>query len=67
MDGLLSFLDMGGYAAFVWPCFALAAVLMTWVFVGSHRELKQRERRMEQLRALSPRRRRPDAGEEAAS
>jgi heme exporter protein CcmD len=24
------FLHMGGYAAFVWPCFALAAIVLAW-------------------------------------
>jgi heme exporter protein CcmD len=24
------FLAMGGYGAFVWPCFALAAVVLAW-------------------------------------
>jgi heme exporter protein D len=63
MQGIATYLEMGGYAAYVWPCFALAAGLLGWIFLASHRELKQRERRMAELRAASPRRRRA-AGEE---
>jgi heme exporter protein CcmD len=25
-----SFWEMGGYARYVWPCFALAAVVLAW-------------------------------------
>ena len=31
------FLDMGGYGAYVWPCFALAAVVMAWNVVAARR------------------------------
>ncbi len=65
MEALRSFFEMGGYAAFVWPCFALAAVLLGYLFAASRRELKSRERRMQALRAASPRRRRRGAGQEA--
>jgi heme exporter protein D len=58
MESIATFLDMGGYAAFVWPCFGLTALVLGWIFVASHRELKARERRLEELRAASPRRRR---------
>jgi heme exporter protein D len=68
MDSVSAFLDMGGYAAFVWPCFGLVALVMVWIFVASQRELKRRERRVERLRALSPRRRRQATeAEEGAS
>jgi heme exporter protein CcmD len=30
-------LRMGGYAAFVWPCFALAAVILAWNVVAARR------------------------------
>ena len=35
MEALRSFFEMGGYAAFVWPCFALAAVLLGYLFAAS--------------------------------
>jgi heme exporter protein CcmD len=31
------FLHMGGYAAFVWPCFALAAVVLAWNVAAARR------------------------------
>jgi len=31
------FLGMGGYAAFVWPCFALAAVVLAWNIAAARR------------------------------
>jgi heme exporter protein D len=31
------FLRMGGYAAFVWPCFALAAVVLVWNIAAARR------------------------------
>jgi heme exporter protein CcmD len=30
-------LRMGGYAAFVWPCFALAAVILAWNVAAARR------------------------------
>ena len=33
------FLHMGGYAAFVWPSFALAAVVVAWNVVAARRLL----------------------------
>ena len=31
------FLHMGGYAAYVWPCFALAAAVLAWNVVAARR------------------------------
>jgi heme exporter protein CcmD len=31
------FLSMGGYAAFVWPCFFLTAVVLVWNVVAARR------------------------------
>ena len=31
------FLRMGGYAAFVWPSFALAAVVVAWNVIAARR------------------------------
>jgi heme exporter protein CcmD len=30
-------LDMGRYGAFVWPCFALAAVVLAWNVIAAWR------------------------------
>ena len=40
MNSLSAFLDMGGYAAFVWPSFGLSAFLLIGIFVASVRTLK---------------------------
>jgi heme exporter protein CcmD len=31
------FLRMGGYAAYVWPCFALAAAVLAWNVFAARR------------------------------
>lgn len=33
------FFAMGGYAAFVWPCFLLTAVVLVWNVVAARRML----------------------------
>jgi heme exporter protein CcmD len=32
-----NFLDMGGYGVYVWPCFALAAIVLAWNVVAARR------------------------------
>ncbi len=39
MDTLSSFLDMGGYAAFVWPGYGLSAVILVGIAILSVRSL----------------------------
>ena len=34
---LTEFLAMGGYGAFVWPCFTLTAVVLLWNVVSARR------------------------------
>ena len=41
---------MGGYAAFVWPAFAIAGVVMTVLWAASWRTLRAREAEFEALR-----------------
>jgi heme exporter protein D len=31
------FLHMGGYAAYVWPCFGLAAAVLAWNILSARR------------------------------
>jgi heme exporter protein D len=45
------FLAMGGYAAFIWPAYAVAAVLLTGLLAVSWRSMRQREALVESLRA----------------
>lgn len=43
---MASLLDMGGYAAFVWPAYALAAAVLAAIGVGSWRALRAAEREL---------------------
>jgi len=44
------FLTMGGYAAFVWPAYGVAAVLLVGLLVLSLRSMRQRETLVDSLR-----------------
>ena len=41
MDSINEFLDMGGYAAFVWPSYLIVAGVMAALWLASRRRLKQ--------------------------
>jgi heme exporter protein D len=56
MDRLTDFLAMGGYAVFVWPAFALTAVVMIGLLVSTLRRLRANERLLAQMQAAAPRR-----------
>lgn len=49
VESIITFLDMGGYAAFVWPAFAITAVVMILLLVASRRSLAARERALKAL------------------
>ena len=51
MSSLTDFLAMGGYAPFVWPAFAAAAIIMVALVVFSGRALRANEATLEALRA----------------
>ena len=36
-----AFFSMGGYAAFVWPCYLLTAVAMAWIGYASWKKAKK--------------------------
>lgn len=44
------FLVMGGYAAFIWPTYGVAAVLLVGLLVLSLRSMRQREALVDSLR-----------------
>lgn len=44
------FLAMGGYAAFIWPTYGVAAVLLVGMLVVSLRSMRQREALVDSLR-----------------
>ena len=66
----MSFFEMGGYAAYVWPAFGVGALVLIALLVLSLRRLKSREAAVRRLEAAGGRRRRgaeESANEEAQS
>jgi heme exporter protein D len=53
-----AFLNMGGYADFVWPAFALTAVVLIGLLTTSVRSLRANEARLAELEAAVGRQRR---------
>ena len=49
MDSLSSFLNMGGYAGFVWPSFVISVLVLVVLLVASLRSLRAREATLAQL------------------
>lgn len=58
MTDVAQFLAMGGYAAFVWPAYGVAAVVLVALLIASLRGLKEREATLKALEAIRPARRR---------
>jgi heme exporter protein D len=52
-DSIRTFLDMGGYAGFVWPAYALAVAVLVGLLLVSLRRLRKAEA---ELAALAPQR-----------
>jgi heme exporter protein D len=48
---LATYFDMGGYAAWVWPAYGLAAVALLAMLITTLRTLKAREKEFEGLKA----------------
>lgn len=51
MSAISEFFHMGGYAAFVWPAYAVAAAVMVWLTLASQRRLRANEATLAALRA----------------
>lgn len=51
------FLEMGGYARFVWPAFAVTAVTLAGLLVASVRSLRSQEASLARLQRTSNRQR----------
>ncbi len=56
MDRLQVFLDMGGYAMFVWPAYGVAIGLLVGLLVVSLRGMRGQEAALRSLRAILPHR-----------
>jgi heme exporter protein D len=52
------FLAMGGYAAFVWPAYAVAAIVLGGLAVQSLRAYRRNMRQLDMLQQERPARRR---------
>ena len=50
------FFAMGGYAAYVWPAYGVAAIVLIGVWIASLRGLRARESEIEAVEAERPRR-----------
>jgi heme exporter protein D len=50
--GLTEFFHMGGYAAYVWPAFGFAGVVLLALAMQSWRAARRRQDELEQLRRL---------------
>ena len=63
MNDLGTFFAMGGYAAFIWPAYALAAAIMAAMAVLTLRSLQVRRREERDLAAAGVHRRGPRGGQ----
>ena len=53
MDMIRTYLDMGGYGAFVWPAFVLSAVVLAGVLIRGLRMLKNSESALAEIGATN--------------
>jgi heme exporter protein D len=51
MDGVAKFLDMGGYAAYVWPALGLTIAVLAGLVIASVKSARRREAELAQLEA----------------
>jgi heme exporter protein D len=67
MAGISEFFAMGGHAAFIWPAWGVAVVVLAGLIVQSARSLRAREAELAALEAARPARprRRPEAPRDA--
>jgi heme exporter protein D len=56
-ERVVEFLRMGGYAGFVWPAYAVAALVMGALFAQSLRRYRKVQRALDDLQSRRPRRR----------
>jgi heme exporter protein D len=51
MSGLMEYLQMGGYAVYIWPGYGLSAAFLIGMLIYSRRVLAKREQEFEALKA----------------
>ena len=54
MDRIVTFFAMGGYAVYVWPAFAVTAIVMIGLLIETLHTLHRRERELAELDAARP-------------
>jgi heme exporter protein D len=64
MDAVRQYLAMGGYGAYVWPAYAVAAAVLIGLTWHSVRTVARRERELAEIEAVRPRRARRNTGVE---
>jgi heme exporter protein D len=65
MEAVTAYFAMGGYGAFVWPAYGIAALAMIGVLFASLRAVRTREAELEQLQKMRPARPRRRAAAQA--
>jgi heme exporter protein D len=58
MDMMIEYLRMGGYAAFIWPAYGVAALVLIGLLVASLRDLRGHEAMLATLQQAGGGRRR---------
>ena len=53
-DSASTYFEMGGYAAYVWPAYATAALVLLGFALSSWRRLRAAERALERLSEADP-------------
>ncbi|MEQ8587832.1 MAG: heme exporter protein CcmD [Thalassobaculaceae bacterium] len=48
----MDYFSMGGYAAYVWPSYGVAAIILIGLLISSWTAARSREAEVERLRAL---------------
>ncbi len=54
MERLETFFAMGGYGAFVWPAFAVTALVMGWMLIATVARLRGLERKLSEAQLPPP-------------
>jgi heme exporter protein D len=53
-DSISTYFQMGGYAEFVWPAYAIAALVLIGFALSSWRRLRAAQRALERLSEADP-------------
>ena len=51
MDGIGKFLEMGGYAAYVWPALGLTVLVLAGLLISSVKSVRRREAELTRMEA----------------